>query len=271
MTGSIRCAFPVVIALAGCGAVAADVPQPLVIDQDVPVAARASLSVENVSGEIRVEAWDRETIRIHAEKARARAEEIEVKIDADPDDVRIRTIYPRRGFWDWKDSGRVAYRIQVPRKRFKQIRLVNVSGDIVASDLAADLLHLESVSGDITADRCKGPAELDTVSGNVTAGIVVEERIAVETVSGDARLSLAPSQGAWRCHVNTVSGDCALILPKAAGVCITTASVSGRTRISGREEKTVTVLKSGTVTYGNGNGQVVIETVSGDGGIAWGE
>lgn len=242
--------------LAGCGAAASTVSQPLVIDQGVTLEEGGTLSVDNVAGEIRVKAWDKDTVHVHAEKTGTGADEIEVRIEADPRHLRIRTIYPRLF---WGKSGRVTYRIQVPRQRLGALRLANVSGDLAVSGLKAGGFRLRSVSGALSAEGCEGPVEAGTVSGVITLGVSAAS-VAVETVSGNATLSLTPTDPAWRCHLKTVSGDLALALPKGAGARLVTSTVSGRIRHPGEG-----------AAFGDGSGRLQVETVSGDCRVGWSE
>lgn len=121
--------------------------------------------------------------------------------------------------------GRAPYadlRVSLPSGATAEARVV--SGDIAASDVAADLT-LSTVSGDLRVDDMRGSLTASATSGDLEVSDH-SGPVSAETVSGDVRLEgelASPS-------VKTVSGDASL--DGAAGR-VELSSISGSLRVEG--------------------------------------
>jgi len=181
-------------------------------DQTFPLAANGSVSLDNVNGDVTIEVWGRDEVRVQAIK-RAGSQEtmdkLEIEIHASGDRVRIHTEYPKwNGSWFGKGHrAEVEYTVTVPQlSRLDSVELVN--GDLriigVEGGVAA-----ESVNGVVEAIGVAGEVELSTVNGNVEARLVrldPRDDIQMESVNGRVELFL-PGGTQADVEAETVNGS----------------------------------------------------------------
>lgn len=138
-----------------------------------------------------------------------------------------------------------------------EIKLETVSGSITASGIESGSLSLETVSGKITGVECTAETlKTDSVSGSINCeGNFI--RVDSESVSGG--ITIAPGEDVLRIRAETVSGGVRIELPENIGFTAGYSSVSGDFSC---DFQVVTDKK--TVTHGNGETQINLETVSGN-------
>jgi DUF4097 and DUF4098 domain-containing protein YvlB len=180
------------------------------IDETVALSPGGTVSLENVNGDVTIEVWDRDEVRVQALKIASSQELLDglkVEIDAKPSAVRINTDYPSsRGYRG--DEGhdhsqreerhlRVEYTLTVPRSAvIDDVDLVNGNLLIVGVEGGVDA---ETVNGNIVVRETAGEASLSTVNGGIE--IYVDrlpsaEGVDLESVNGSIDLYLASSVGA---------------------------------------------------------------------------
>jgi hypothetical protein len=164
------------------------------------------VSLENVNGDVHVEAWGRDEVWVRATKRASSAElleELEIEVDASDDRVAIDTRYPRR-----MTGGRVEveYTISVPRTaRLAGIELVNGSLDVVGVEGGAEI---EIVNGAVLARGLRGQVDVDTVNGTMEVAFEVldgTDRVELESVNGRIELYLGAGASA-AIQAETVNG-----------------------------------------------------------------
>ena len=285
--------LPVAIALACAALAPAWAATP--IDQVRPLDPRGRVEIDNLKGRVEVRAWDREEVRVTG----SLGDGVEkLVIDGDRDELRIEVKYPNRS----RNTEPTMLVVQVPLQA--ELEIETVSADIDVHGVAPRELSLQSVSGDIVANGAPRRASVESVSGDVnltfnsseveastvSGDLVVAGRLtgeaSVETVSGDlrfdsrgerlrkfsagsvsgniaARLALAE---AGEIRMESVSGDLGLDVPKALSAEVTGESFSGdlsapRAKIQ-RED--FGPGSSFHQRYGDGKGEIRLETFSGD-------
>ena len=269
-----------------------------------PLDPRGHVEIENIKGSISVQAWDRPEVGIEGElgdgveKLEIEGGRSDLKIR-----VKYPNRGSGLGFLVGGDNSEPSHlRLMVPLRADVSIESVaadvdvlgvasddlsieSVSGDVkvaaapleatiesVSGDLTLTLnranVHAESVSGDIRlSGRLGERLDLSTVSGDI--GVEVRDtlvrRISASSVSGDMRIGtqLAPD---GRIRLESVSGQVALRLPRALSAKVKAESFSGELKAT-----SANVLRSrhgpGSSLehrYGQAEGDVVIETFSGD-------
>lgn len=145
--------------------------------QTYPLSPNGRVSLENLNGNVRIAAWERNDVQVDAVKRayrRERLNEAKIEVVASADAVRIKTVYP-----DWDQTftsdvkGRhnnpaiVDYTITVPRSsRLESIDLINGSLDVdgVEGDVKAS-----SINGKVAARGLMGITKLSTVNGTLEA------------------------------------------------------------------------------------------------------
>jgi hypothetical protein len=200
------------------------------------VAADAVVTVENISGSVKVVGWDRAEVQITGTLGRG-VERLDVAGSGGRLDIRV--VYPH----DCEDCGGADIEIQVPFGSRPEIE--TVSADIDATSLRGDV-RIESVSGNVTVDttgsvRAKtvsgevkvkgGGPDIDasSVSGDLEVGAATLKDAEFETVSGDIRID-ASSAPQGRLEAKAVSGDIELRIPADAGADFDVSTFSGDIR-----------------------------------------
>lgn len=162
------------------------------VDESRPLAADGSVSVENEFGEIRIEGWDRDEVRISGYLSED-VRELEIKESGNG--LRIRVDY-----YDRRSIDSAELELLVPKTA--SVEASSVSGDIDAAGLSGDALELNTVSGDLVVAATVGRLGLNSVSGDVEfTGSA--DRADVETVSGEVELIGVTGE----IEATTVSGD----------------------------------------------------------------
>lgn len=165
------------------------------VDRTFPVTADVDVEIENVSGSVEVEVWDRNEVRVVAELG----DDTEgLDIQAEADEIRIEVEVPEHsGRWRSRD---INSEIKVWVPAGASVDVETVSADIEVRGVNGDI-DLESVSGDIDADGEPATADMSTVSGSIEFS-GARTAVDAETVSGTIRLDGV----AGRVDAATVSG-----------------------------------------------------------------
>ncbi|HEV2882800.1 MAG TPA: DUF4097 family beta strand repeat-containing protein [Pyrinomonadaceae bacterium] len=184
--------------------------------QSYPLSPRGRVTLKNISGAVRITAWDRAEVRVDAVKraeTRERLDEARISVDASADSVNIETRYPDDAFkYERGDSRRrnaasVDYTVSVPRgARLEAIEVIsgrldieNVEGGVKAS----------CISGQFTARNLTGEAKLSNVSGTLEASfdkLDDASNVTLGNVSGQIILRI-PSDTNGTIKANTLSGQ----------------------------------------------------------------
>ncbi len=197
------------------------------------------LSVKNISGDIKIESWNKNSIEIEIVK-RGRRDDIEVYIDRRENNVNIEVEYPdnswnnRRG--NRNRSGSIFFTIKLPEKT--GIEAESVSGDVFVYNIKAPVeaatvsgdVEIQNIEGDTYGKSVSGYVELYNIAGEIEAGSVSGDieilkskcnDLDAKTVSGDVEVetSVIDVNGRYRCE--THSGDIILSIPGEAKADIT--------------------------------------------------
>lgn len=251
------------------------------IERTFTVGADASLTLENIIGDIRITAWGRPDIHVVAvQRGRTKAE---MEMRQEDSHVLIRTVHNRwwSSFLRWLGGERppvVDYTVEVPAGC--RVHLSAVDGAIALTGLQPEI-RLSLVSGRVHAEALGGEADISLVSARLD-GTGLRGRAAIKTVSGDLRLEdcqldslevdtvsgrayvatpLAP-QG--RYHFHSVSGDVVLAVPAGTRATVVGESVSGRVRSDVPASVERQGLGSWRATVNGGGVEVHFNSVSGD-------
>jgi len=137
------------------------------------------------------------------------------------------------------------------------------SGSAEVSNLRAEQVHIETISGDASLHDVAGALTVKTVSGDVEASGADSPAISLLTVSGDARWqSAGPFSGSFA--GTTVSGDLRLALPAGSDTRIEMNTTSGSLGLSLPLTETTQTEKHAVGKLGAGTGSVRLQSVSGD-------
>jgi hypothetical protein len=237
------------VLLIGAGWVAAGEVFEEVFDQSYPLAAGGMIGLENVNGDVSIEVWERDEVRVYAVKSASTTElldGLEIKVDAGKRGLHIDTQYPstRHQYGKHHSHMKVEYTLTVPRlARIDDIDLVN--GNLSVAGVEGGV-SAATVNGNILVRDCAGDAHLSTVNGGIEARV--------------DRLGPANSL-----DMESVNGRLDLYLASSIGADLKADSVNGRLKndfgIDVRKGKYVGSDFQGTV--GGGGAEVALETVNG--------
>jgi hypothetical protein len=192
----------------GSGGRAASPSAPRVWATRVPLPPAGSVVVENVQGDIAVEAWDRAEVEVAVVKTptgpSANPDDVEVEVESQGRSLTLRTLYPKQS----EDPVRVDYRLRVPRQVHLD-RLQTVEGSIT----------VRAVEGNVNAHTLNGNIEQRGVSGSVVA----------RAMNGNILVAMRALPGRkGAVQMDTVSGHLFLVLPSRADADLQLSTVSGR-------------------------------------------
>jgi DUF4097 and DUF4098 domain-containing protein YvlB len=184
--------------------------------QSYPLSARGRVTLKNISGAVRITAWDRAEVRVDAVKrgeTRERVDEAKIIVDASADSIYIETRYPEESFkYEAGDRRRrnaanVDYTVSVPRgARLESIEVISGRLDIEG---VTGGVQASCISGRFTARNLSGEAKLSNVSGILEATferLDDASNVTLGNVSGQIVLSI-PSDTNGTIKANTLSGQ----------------------------------------------------------------
>ena len=157
------------------------------------LSAGASFGLDNVNGDVLIQAWDADEVQIEY-TIRASSQEafdrVSVLIEQRKGGIFVDTKYAKEKERSWRgDSASVDYHVMVPR--YANLRSVEtVNGDMEIDGVAGNV-EASSVNGNVTASGLEGNAELDTVNGNVEAWFQVlasGQTVSMDSVNGALKL-----------------------------------------------------------------------------------
>ncbi len=184
--------------------------------QTYPLSANGRVSLENIQGDVRINTWDRNEVKVDAVKlayTRELLNDAEIKILSTADSIRIHTAYPDGNltfnsdeFHRYQNPATVEYTLTVPRNaRLNSIELVN--GSLTIEGVAGDV-NASSVNGKVVARNLRGEVKIGTVNGNLEATF--------ESLDESKPVSLA-----------SVNGNVILVIPSDSNAIIKAGTVHG--------------------------------------------
>lgn len=272
------------------------------IDETRTLDPDGRIEIDNLKGRIDVEAWDRPEVKITGSLGDG-VEKLEISGNARGLSVRVKYPNRGGfGFLSSDNTGPTRLHLMVPIRAELEIDSVaadvdvmgvapaevsidSVSGNVTVVGAPRELA-VESVSGDLRVTSNSREVDLATVSGDIRLGGRIDGEVSVGTVSGDA--DIAVHETAVRSvSATTVSGDITLRTALAAGGEIAMESVSGDIDLRLPASLSAEVRGesfSGDLDapdarierprhgpgasfehrYGSGDGEISIETFSGD-------
>ena len=175
--------------------------------QTYALEAHGSVVLENINGDVKITAWDRNEVKVDARK-RAHSQELlddaRIIVDVARGSIAIRTQYPDQDNPD--KPAIVDYSVKVPRAaRLEHVKLVN--GALEIAGLRGEV-RASSVNGAIRTRGLAGDVWLSTVSGPLEAlfdEIPASRSISMNSVNGSIQV-LLPMDARADLQADTVSG-----------------------------------------------------------------
>jgi len=261
------------------------------VDERRDIAAGARVTVENIAGEIEIQAWDRNEVYLTG-KLGSSVEELEINetgsgleitvINRDErniDETILKLKVPGSvsiaasavsadieisGMNNDKLTGSSVSGDVVIRASSEWVSIESVSGNVAFSGQTARI-SAESVSGDIELSGISGQIEATTVSGDMEVAAGIVDRGSFETVSGDIRAVMELS-ASGKLRAESMSGDVTVTLPDSQAGLFKVQTFSGRIStdfgsVSDAEHGPGSHLK---YTAGDGGAEIRVESFSGN-------
>ncbi|MFK2878808.1 DUF4097 family beta strand repeat-containing protein [Rhodanobacter hydrolyticus] len=261
----------------------------------------AHISISNISGEVRVTAWDRATVQVDGQLGDG-AKPLAITGNDDKLAIEVQPQGNGGGWLNWGSDNRMGptmLDLHVPRGASLDVRVVSaplvvdgmdggkisvntvsgrarinanspslyiesVSGNIELAGHATQA-NLQTVSGDILAPVLGDQAKLQTVSGRIQGNGGPWRQLTLSTVSGDVQLAGNLAQDG-KLSVDSMSGNVQLQLPAVANATVHASSFSGdlRSDVGAAQKSEHGPGSKLDATLGNGSGTINVETFSGD-------
>ena len=213
------------------------------------------VSLQNTTGVIRIEAWERDEVKVDAVKRAHTPEALAgatIKVEASRQVIRVGTKYSSAtNTWNFDGERRyenpasVDYNLKVPRgARLDTVELVNGS------------LEIDGLAGYVEASSVNGPVR--------AAGLTGEVRLA--TVNGRLEADFGQARGRLPVTLTSVNGPIVLTLPPDAGAELSAGTIHGRIRndFARPASSARRVGREYTGTLGSGGPTIRLNNVNGD-------
>jgi hypothetical protein len=263
------------------------------IDTTVPFARGGTVELQLVGGEIIVNGWSREQVRVRASSERStlrlEASASHLSLGLRPGarrsgDTRFEVTVPvgtrvraNTSSGDIRISGsrgEVEARTQrgdvVVEDAASRVEISALNGDVEVTGVAGDL-HIGNVlSGDVRVRRVTGEVDVKTVSGEIDLRDVRSRLVRVSSTSGDITFE-GTIDANGRYELQAHSGDIDLILPANAGAQLKVSTYSGGVEsdfelmlLPGQHGLTNTRGKEMEFKLGGGGARIIAASFSGD-------
>jgi hypothetical protein len=264
----------IVVALLCAAGTAVSAAAQQAVNETHAVAADATITVNNISGSVKIVGSDRSDVHITGTLGRG-IEKLEVTGSGSRLDLRV--IYPKH----CDDCGGAELELAVPAGVRPEVQTVSaeidvtgVKGDARVESVSGDItlataggVRAKSVSGEVSV-RGGGPRlDASSVSGNIEVTMEAVSDAELETVSGDVRVASAIAPRG-RLEATSVSGNIELNLPAGTGADFEAESFSGSIR-NGLSRDAVTEDQRGPgrklrFVTGDGSARVYVKSFSGN-------
>lgn len=170
------------------------------------------IRVENINGNIEIEGWDRNEIRLEYTAVADDQDDLDaVQVEVDASDSRFSVdvdFKQKKSWFGWNSSsGQVEFRLKVPHKAVLKM-IESVNGDVSIEEVLGDI-KADTVNGKIVIENAGGDVSTDTVNGDIKVvmkSFANNQRIKSESVNGDIVVYLPENQG-FRLEAETLNGD----------------------------------------------------------------
>lgn len=219
------------------------------VEQTFELSGKGQLVIDNVNGDIAIEAWQQNTVKVTAnitasnQKSRDR---IDIIMKQNGDRITVETDYLEQD-GDWgrnSNGGSVNYTVMVP---------VNL-----------DLRNIELVNGSLTVSNVAGELNADVVNGSVEA-TGLASNVEVDSVNGGVELTFADNAKNIEIEVETVNGGIRLYVPENFGANVEASTGNGAIKtdfgLAGTKGKYYGNDLEGS--FGDASSDIEVESVNG--------
>lgn len=252
-------------------------------EKTYPFRDGALLELENTNGAVVIEAWDRDEVRVVAEKkvraddqAKARdiLKQVQVSVQTEGGGLQVATRLPKKngggGFWEWMSGDNVnvsvSYRLQVPRRARLDVETTNGGLRVKGTQGEATL---ETTNGGITLADVDGDLRLSSTNGGIEATDVAGA-VQATTTNGSIEVSLRDVPSGSNLSFQTTNGSVEVRLPRDIRASLDIATSNGRISsdfdVEGGDSNKSRTRLSGDVN--GGGGKLKVRTSNGNVDVA---
>jgi len=264
------------------------------VDQKRAASPDGAVSIENMSGSVKVVGWDRAEVQVKGTvgdggelsfSGGGGRIHVEVESDYNPMGVKsdLEVFVPSgssvevEGFQATISVTGVTGSVTAETVNgsitqsgaARLVELQSVNGDVEVAK-AAGRINAEAVNGTVTIRDASGDLEASSVHGKLSVTGGSFDRVEVESVAGAVRIDTALAARAT-VTIETVSGPVELVLPASLGAEFEVSSFSGRitNELGPEAEKSSKWTPETELRFktGSGGARISIETLSGSIGI----
>ncbi|NOR19360.1 MAG: DUF4097 family beta strand repeat protein [Xanthomonadales bacterium] len=222
------------------------------VDERWDINADATISIENIAGEIVIEGWDKKEARLTGElgdsvdelEISATSSRLQIEVlnrnQRNIDDTDLKLMIP---YGASIDASAVSANIDISGMNNERITASSVSGDVdvdassqrvsvesvsgnVSFEGETDRISAESVSGDIDMSGISGQIDANTVSGELEMQAGMIESAKLETVSGNLKVTGEVADNG-KLTAESMSGDVSIYLPSSQSGLFKAQTFSG--------------------------------------------
>jgi hypothetical protein len=184
--------------------------------------AGARVNITNVSGDVIVNGYDGDTIKVTGIKEGRDRDQVEVDDRSDANQIDLRVRYSRNCNCD----ASIKFEVQVPKSiKFDFDKVSSASGNIEINSVTGRI-HASSASGDVKLKEVNGEINAKSASGEV----IVKEAVGTvtaESASGDVEVEITQLVGTESMKFSSASGDVSVKLPSSLDAFVDMSTVSG--------------------------------------------
>jgi len=244
-------------------------------DKTCPLNPGSKVTLRNVNGGVKLEAWDRNEVRVEADKevkagtdSAARKFMDQVRIDVTPGagSLRIETHAPKRngeGFWDAVFGNNINYSVRyvvhVPRQAAVDAESVNGGVSLAGT---RGKVRLETTNGAVDVQDVTGDVNAGTTNGGVSA-LRVAGAVKAETTNGSVDVELTALPNGSDLRFESTNGGIHVRLPRGARLSVDASTVNGRVHSDFDVQGGTPGKRSLKGDINGGGGRLMIRTTNG--------
>ncbi len=202
-------------------------------EREVAAAPNGATEVRGLSGDILVEGWDQNLVRVEAKKrvwagtrdeAQARSADYRIYVDSQGDRVSIGAELVG-GAPGWLPARcTVDYKVRVPASHEVKVVLTNGLATVAGITGSVDV---RSTNGDVESRHVSGRVRLATTNGDVLLDGAKPARLHCRSVNGDMTVGLE-GLGAGENSISTVRGNVRITVPADLVADVSLSTMHGR-------------------------------------------
>jgi DUF4097 and DUF4098 domain-containing protein YvlB len=242
-------------------------------DKTIPLKA-GSVTLRNINGAVTFEAWDRDEVRVEAEKkvkagtdeaARKAMSQVRIEVTPSAGGLRIETKMPKQvsGFFDWLFNNQVninvTYRVHVPRRAGVDAETVN--GGVALAGTRGKV-RVETTNGGIDVKDVQGDVNASSTNGGITATRITGA-VKAGTTNGAIEADLVDFPDGSDLRFETTNGGITVRLPRDARLSVDASTTNGHVQSDFEVPGAAKGKRSLQGDINGGGGRLVLSTTNG--------